>query len=74
MICKTVCVCVCVCVFVSQSACMSVNLCACVCMHACACVHACVCLLGGDGSWVVASTALVVVWLAVYLTGYSDLS
>ena len=51
---------------------MFVNLCACVCMHACVCVHFCV--LGEDGSWVVASTALVVVWLAMYLTSYSDLS
>ena len=31
-----------------------------------------VCVLGGEGSRVFASTALVVVWTTVYLTGYSD--
>ena len=36
----------------------------------CACV--CVCVLGGERSWVFASTALVVVWTAMYLTGYTD--
>ena len=31
------------------------------------------CVLDGEGSWVfAASTALVVVWMAVHLTGYSD--
>ena len=39
----------------------------CVCMHA----NVCVCVLGGEGSWVFARTAWVVVWTAMYLTGYS---
>ena len=34
----------------------------------CVCVH----VLGGEGSWVFASTALVVIQTAMYLTGYSD--
>ena len=51
------------------------------CARACACVRAScarararvyVCVLGGEGSRVFASTALVVVWTTVYLTGYSD--
>ena len=32
----------------------------------------CVCVLGGKKSWVFVSTAQVVVWMAMYLTGYSD--
>ena len=48
------------------------HLCMCVCVCVCACVRACVCVLDREGSWVVASTALVVVWTAMYLTGYSD--
>ena len=32
----------------------------------------CVCVLGGEGSWMFASTALVVVWMAMYLTSYCD--
>ena len=39
-------------------------------------VHACkrVCVLCKEGSWVFASTALVVLaaWMVMYLTGYSD--
>jgi len=31
----------------------------------------CVCVLDGEGSRVVAGTALVIVWTAVYLTSYS---
>ena len=63
---ERVCVCVCVCV------------CACVCGHAsthvCACMQACVCVcvLDREGSWVFASTALEVVWMAMHLTGHSD--
>ena len=41
----------------------------------CECVwkHAmCICVLDGEGSRVVASRALVVVWKAMYLTSYSD--
>ena len=36
------------------------------------CVPACVCVLGGEGSWVFASIALVVIQMAIYLTSYSD--
>ena len=36
-------------------------------MCVCVCV-VCVCVLGREGSWVGASTALVVVWTAMYLT------
>ena len=43
---RYVCVCVCVCVRA--------------CVRACVCVCACVCVLGGEGSLVFASTALVV--------------
>ena len=32
-----------------------------------------VCVLDEEGSWVLASRALVVVWTAVYLTGYWDI-
>ena len=43
-------------------------------MSECVCVCVCVCFLDGEGSWVFASTALVVlvVWTAVYLTGCND--
>ena len=41
-----------------------------VCMHVCVCVY--VCVLGGEWNRVFASTALVVVWMAMYLTSYSD--
>ena len=47
-------------------------------MHACMLVWVCVCAsvcvhgLGREGSWVFASTALVVVWMAMYLTRYSE--
>ena len=54
--------------------------CVCACMRACvracvrtrACVCACVCVLDGEGSWVSASRALIVVQAAVYPTGCSD--
>ena len=36
----------------------------------CVCVRECV--LDREGSWVVASTALAVAWMAMYLTSYSD--
>ena len=38
------------------------------------CVHVCmrVCVLDWAGSWVFASTALLVAWTAMYLTSYSD--
>ena len=39
-------------------------------MHVCVCVY--VCVLGGEWNRVFASTALVVVWMAMYLTSYSD--
>ena len=35
-------------------------------------MHVCACVLGGEGSWVFASTAVVVVSTAIHLTGYSD--
>ena len=55
-----VCVCMCVCVCVCVSACVYV------------CVFVRVYVLGRERSWVFPSTALVVVWTAMYLTGYSD--
>ena len=39
-----------------------------VCVRACVCV----CVLGGEGSWVLARTALVQAWTAIYLTSDSD--
>ena len=42
------------------------------CVRVCVCVCVCVCVLGVEGSWVFASTALLVVWTDMYLTGYSD--
>ena len=51
--CAYICVFVCVCVFY-------------MCMGVCMCM--CVCVLGREGSWVFASTALVVAWTAMYLT------
>ena len=36
------------------------------------CVFVRVYVLGRERSWVFASTSLVVVWTAMYLTGYSD--
>ena len=57
-------VCVCVCARV----CLCVHMCACM----CACVCVCVCYRWGERSWVFASTAVGVVRVAVYLTGYSD--
>ena len=49
---------------------------ACVLVHACLCVYVCVCVrvrACGEGSWVFASTALVVSSMdEVYLTGYSE--
>ena len=48
----------------------------CVCEYICVCVCVCVCVnvcvFGVKGSCVFASTVLVEVWIAVYLTGYSD--
>ena len=44
----------------------------CVCMCVCVCVCVCVCALDREQSRVFASTALVVGWTAMYLTGYSD--
>ena len=38
----------------------------------CACMCVYVCVLGGEWNRVFASTALVVVWMAMYLTSYSD--
>ena len=35
------------------------------------CVCVCACVLDGEGSWVFTGTALVVIWTAVYLPGYS---
>ena len=32
----------------------------------------CACVLDREGSWAVASRAVVVVWTAMYLTNYSD--
>ena len=54
------CVYVCVCV------------CVCVCLCVCLCVYVCVCVLGGEGSLVFVSTALVASSMAMYLTGYGD--
>ena len=47
-----------------------VYVCVCVCAHAFVCV--CVCVLGRGLSWVFASTVLVVLWITVCLTSYSD--
>ena len=51
-------------------------LCVCVCVCVSACVYVCVFVrvyvLGREWSWVFASTALVVVWTAMYLTRHSD--
>ena len=66
-------VCVCVVVVCVLWLCVSVYVCVSVCV--CVCVWhvcVCVCVLGREGSWVFASTALVVVWTAMYLTSYSD--
>ena len=41
----------------------------CVCMRD-TCVR--VCVFGREGSWVFASTAQLVAWTAMYLTGYSE--
>ena len=51
---------------------MCVCVCVCVCVRACVRVHtnamhACVCVLDGEGSRVIASIAVVVVWTAMYL-------
>ena len=54
---KSTCVCVCVCVHV------------CVCAFACVCVCACL-FFGRKGSTLFASTVLVVVWMALYPTGF----
>ena len=40
--------------------------------HVCVCVWTCACVLDREGSWAFASTAVVVVWTAMYLTSYSD--
>ena len=52
-----------------ESMCMCVYVCVCVCVCVCACV--CVHVLGGEGSWVFASTALVVVWTAMCVSGHN---
>ena len=39
-----------------------------------ACVRVCVCVLDREGSRMFASIAVVVVWTAVYLTGYNNCS
>ena len=74
--CESVCVCVSVRVWVSVCMCGRECVCVCVCVRVRACVHEreCVCVsaLGEEGSWVFASTALVVAWTAMYLTSYSD--
>ena len=48
----------------------------CVCMHVCVseCVHPCMCAhaLNREVSRIFASTTLAVVWMAMYLTDYSD--
>ena len=36
------------------------------------CLHLCVPVLHSDGSWVFASTDVIVAWTVMYLTGYSD--
>ena len=68
-----VCMCVCVCECVHACVCACV-LCACVCVCMCACVFVCACMhaLGEEGSWMFACTALVVAWMVMYLTSYSD--
>ena len=73
-------VCVCACVRACACVCVCVHVCVCVCVCACvrACMHVCVhaCLHvrmpDGERSRAFASRALVVVWMAVYLTGYND--
>ena len=75
-----VCVCVCVCVHMCGCVCVRACVCMCVCVCVCVCVRACmhVCVycyytvLGGDRSWVFANTVLVVVYMAVHLTSYSN--
>ena len=54
---------------------MCASVCVCMCMHMRACVRVwCLCNLDGEGGRVYASTATdVVVWTAMYLTGYSDI-
>ena len=42
------------------------------CVRVCVCVRTCMRVLGGEGSWVFAGTALIVVWMAMYLTCYSN--
>ena len=73
-VCVHRCVCVCVCVHMCGCvcACMRVGVCVCVraCMHVC--VYCYYTVLGGDRSWVFASTVLVVVCMAVHLTSYSN--
>ena len=64
-VCECVHACVCACVL---CACVCVCMCACVCVFVCACMHA----LGEEGSWMFACTALVVAWMVMYLTSYSD--
>ena len=63
-------VCVCVCEREIECVCERERVCVCVRERKSVCV--CVCVLDKEGSWVFASTALAVVWTAVYLTGYSD--
>ena len=50
--------------------CMCVPVCVCVCVYVCVCMHMCV--LAREWNWVLASIALVVVSMSVWLTGYSD--
>ena len=54
--------------------CVRECVCARACVNVCECVRerVCVSALGEEGSWVFASTALVVAWTAMYLTSYSD--
>ena len=48
----------------------------CVCLFLCVCararVHVCACVLDMEGSWVFASSVLIRVWIARYLTSYSN--
>ena len=62
------CASVCVCARVNICVCVNVCVCVCVCVNVCVCV----CVFGVKGSCVFASTVLVAVWMAVYLTSYSD--